>query len=75
MIASPTYMSTAMHNPIASLLRADIAGFAPYTPIVPLDVLAQRLGLPLADLIKLDANENPYGPTVATRAALAQLAT
>lgn len=75
MIASPTYKSTFMHNPIASLLRADIAGFAPYTPIVPLDVLALRLGLPLADLIKLDANENPYGPTAATRAALAQLAT
>jgi histidinol-phosphate aminotransferase len=29
----------------------------------PLEVLAARLGLPLGQLIKLDANENPYGPT------------
>ncbi|MHB1295922.1 MAG: histidinol-phosphate transaminase [Anaerolineae bacterium] len=29
----------------------------------PLQETAQRLGLPLGQLIKLDANENPYGPT------------
>ena len=67
-------MSITMQTPLASLLRADIAGFAPYTPIVPLDILAARLGIPQTDLIKLDANENPYGPTAATRAALASLA-
>jgi histidinol-phosphate aminotransferase len=64
-------MAPSIHN----LLRSDLAGFAPYTPIVPLEVLAQQLGLTRDQLIKLDANENPYGPTAATRAALAQLAT
>ncbi len=59
---------------ILQLLRRDIATFAPYSPILPLDILASQLGLTRNQLIKLDANENPYGPTAATRAALAQLA-
>jgi histidinol-phosphate aminotransferase len=64
-----------MNSDITTLLRSDLATFAPYTPIVPLDVLAQQLGLTPDQLVKLDANENPYGPTAATRAAIAQLAT
>ena len=60
---------------ILQLLRRDIATFAPYSPIVPLDILASQLGLTRDQLIKLDANENPYGPTAATRAALATLTT
>lgn len=64
-----------MSTPIQQLLRSDIADFAPYTPIVPLDVLATQLGIPQSELIKLDANENPYGPTEATNAVLAQLGT
>jgi histidinol-phosphate aminotransferase len=66
---------TAMTLDILQLLRRDIASFAPYSPIVPLDILAQQLGLHRDQLIKLDANENPYGPTAATRAALATLTT
>lgn len=45
------------------LIRPEIADLAPYTPIVPLDVLAEQLGLPIERLVKLDANENPYGPS------------
>lgn len=48
---------------IAHLLRPDIAALEAYTPIVPLDVLAEQLGLPIERIIKLDANENPYGPS------------
>lgn len=33
----------------------------PYTPIVPPEVLAERAGLTMDDVIKLDGNENPYG--------------
>ena len=44
----------------------------PYTPIVPLDVLSQRLGIPPERLIKLDANENPYGPSPRALEALAR---
>jgi histidinol-phosphate aminotransferase len=55
-------------------LRSDIASLEAYTPIVPIDVLAARLGLPPERIIKLDANENPYGPSPRAQAALAALA-
>ena len=54
-----------------NLVRSDIADMAPYTPIVPFDVLSKRLGIPAEDIIKLDANENPYGPSPAVYRALA----
>ena len=54
-----------------NLIRPDIADMAPYTPIVPFDVLSQRLGIPAEDIIKLDANENPYGPSRRVYEALA----
>ncbi len=44
---------------------------APYTPIVPFDVLSQRLGIPAEAIVKLDANENPYGPSPRVHEALA----
>ena len=33
----------------------------PYTPIEPPDQIAKRLGLPEERILKLDANENPFG--------------
>jgi histidinol-phosphate aminotransferase len=44
-----------------------------YTPIVPFEVLSARLGRPPQAIIKLDANENPYGPSPAALRALARL--
>lgn len=58
-------------TPYKNLIRPDIADMAPYTPIVPFDVLSQRLGIPAEDIIKLDANENPYGPSPRVYEALA----
>jgi histidinol-phosphate aminotransferase len=52
------------------LIRPEIADLAPYTPILPLDVLAAQLGLPIEQLVKLDANENPYGPSPQALAAV-----
>jgi histidinol-phosphate aminotransferase len=40
-----------------------ITNMAPYTAIEPVDVLSTRLGIPIKNIIKLDANENPYGPS------------
>jgi histidinol-phosphate aminotransferase len=34
------------------------------------DVVAQRLGIPAAQIVKLDANENPYGPSPKVRETL-----
>jgi len=45
----------------------------PYAPIVPFEVLSARLGRAPEEIIKLDANENPYGPSPRVRQALASL--
>jgi len=58
----------------AELIRGDIATMEPYTPIFPFEVLAARLGRRPDEIIKLDANENPYGPSPKVREALAELA-
>ncbi len=52
-------------------MRPEIAAMAPYTPIVPFNVLSRRLGRRPEDIIKLDANENPYGPSPRIYQALA----
>lgn len=43
---------------------------APYTPILPYEVLAKSLNRAPSDIVKLDANENPYGPAPAVASAL-----
>lgn len=54
-------------------IRRDIASMSAYTPTASLDVFAERLGLAVDALIKLDANENPFGPSPRVIEALAQL--
>lgn len=55
-------------------LPTHIANLPPYTPIEPFDVLSERVGRRPEEIIKLDANENPYGMSPRARAALASLA-
>ncbi|TAK35163.1 MAG: histidinol-phosphate transaminase [Chloroflexota bacterium] len=52
-------------------IRPDIAKIEDYIPIEPLEILSERLGIPIERLIKLDGNENPYGCSPAAQAALA----
>ena len=54
-------------------IRRDIESMGAYTPTTSLDVFAERLGLAAHDLIKLDANENPFGPSPRVMEALAKL--
>ncbi len=63
---------TQSHFAAQALLRPDISDLEEYTPIQPLDVLSARLGIPVGQLVKLDANENPYGPVPAVLEALAE---
>jgi len=46
---------------VEALLARHVREMEPYTPILPLDVLSKRLGVPVDRIVKLDANENPYG--------------
>lgn len=55
-----------------SLLRPEIADLEEYVPIQPFEVLSQRLGIPAEQIVKLDANENPYGPLPVVAEALAE---
>src|SRR4051794_35361881 len=57
---------------VKTLMRAEIGELEEYTPIQPFEVLSKRLGIPAEQLIKLDANENPYGPVPAVLEALAE---
>jgi histidinol-phosphate aminotransferase len=59
---------------VVDLVRGDVATMEPYTPIFPFEVVAARLGRTPDSIVKLDANENPYGPSPCVRAALADLA-
>lgn len=55
---------------VAAMIGPRAWAIEEYAP-EPLAVLAQRLGRSVDELIKLDANENPYGATARTRAHLA----
>lgn len=45
-----------------SFIRPHLRKLSAYQPILPFEVLSARLGRKPEDIVKLDANENPYGP-------------
>ena len=51
-------------NPPAfhALLNLHLAELEEYAPIEPVEVISARLGIPAERIVKLDANENTYGP-------------
>jgi histidinol-phosphate aminotransferase len=55
---------------VEALVAGHIRSMQPYTPIVPFEVLSERLGIPVERIVKLDANENLYGPSPRALAAL-----
>ena len=56
---------------IGRLVRPELEAMPGYEAIEPPDQLARRLGIPPERIVKLDGNENPYGPSPAALAALA----
>ncbi len=57
---------------IAKFFHPGFTRMRPYSPIEPPDQLAKRLGLPPEQILKLDANENPFGLHPDLRRALAE---
>ena len=54
-------------------VRQQIREMPAYEPVLPFEVLSEQLGFPTEALVKLDANENPYGPLPAVFEALSKL--
>ena len=54
-------------------IRKHLESLPPYTPIEPFEVLSTRLGRTPDQIVKLDANENPYGPLPIVREALGKM--
>ena len=52
-------------------VRRAVLDMDEYVPVRPLEELGRELGLDPADIVKLDANENPYGCSPQVRAAIA----
>lgn len=63
-VSSVEALREQMRNVPASedFIRPHLRKLAAYTPIEPFEVLSKRLGRDATDIVKLDANENPYGP-------------
>jgi histidinol-phosphate aminotransferase len=54
-------------------IRQHLESLPPYTPIEPFEVLSASLGRSPEKIVKLDANENPYGILPSVRDALANM--
>lgn len=65
-------MSRTAAFDVLSLVRSDLRDLAAYEPVEPADVRAEQLGLAEAELLKLDGNENPFGPSPRAVEAIAR---
>src|SRR6476660_9267873 len=52
------------------LVREAVLQSAAYMPMPPIERLAAGVSLPVERIIKLDQNENPYGPSLRVQEAL-----
>ncbi len=55
---------------IAQLIRSDLVAFGGYSASKSPETLAEKVKLPVDGIIKLDANENPYGCSPRVKQAL-----
>lgn len=60
-------------NDVSGLIRAHIRDMETYQPVYPFEVVARQLGRDPQEIVKLNANENPYGPHPAVLEALRDL--
>lgn len=60
-----------MSKPLEAIIRPAIREAEGYQPSEPVERIAQRIGKPVHELIRLDLNENPYGTSFRVQEALA----
>lgn len=63
--------ATGVPFDVLRLVRPELLEMAGYEPIEPTELLAEELGVPAEQVIKLDGNESPYGPSPLALQALA----
>lgn len=71
--SAPAQVDGASTIDATQFLRPHLLKLAAYTPIEPFEILSARYGRAPQDIIKLDANENPYGPPPEVLSALANM--
>ena len=54
-------------------IREHLKKLSAYTPIEPFEIISAKLGRKPENIVKLDANENPYGPPPEVMAALGSM--
>jgi histidinol-phosphate aminotransferase len=53
-------------------IRRHLIALKPYESIEPVEIVAERVSIPAEQMIKLDANENPYGCSPRVQRALSE---
>ncbi len=71
--AAPASVESTAPVDATKFLRPHLLKLAAYTPIEPFEILSKRYGRAPQDIIKLDANENPYGPPPEVLQALSSM--
>lgn len=65
-------MTNPSNDGVMRYVRKHLLDMPGYEPIVPTDVVAKQLSIPESEIVKLDANENLYGPSPKAVEALAR---
>ena len=56
-------MKDTKHSGIDHLMLPHIRSLDTYQGVIPMEVMADRAGIPPEKVIRLNGNENPYGPS------------
>lgn len=64
-----------MKNKIEEMFVPHLSKIKPYEPARPLEEQSERAGIPAGEIIRLNANENPYGPSPKVTESLSTLDT
>lgn len=57
---------------VEKLIKKDLQNVRPYIPIEPTQILSEKTNIKEKEIIKIDANENPYGCPTQIRKAIAK---